>query len=267
MSHLICPVCHMALARGERTFSCSSGHSFDIARQGYVNLLLQNGGQHGDNALMIEARRRFLSRGYYEPLANALKRAVSAYLKSDASLLDIGCGEGYYTSHLRAALGDKAKIYAFDISRDALKAAAKRHLSATLFVASAYDVPVAEDSMDGVCLFFSPYAREEILRVLKKNGFFFMAIPAERHLFGLKQALYDDPYLNRPEDTDIPGLRLVSDVRLEGRITLNSQEEIADLFAMTPYYYKTSHTGKERLAALSTLTTETDFRFLVYQKL
>lgn len=267
MSRLVCPVCRSRLSTRERTLLCENRHSFDLARQGYVNLFLHGGKQHGDNALMIDARRRFLSDGYYAPLANALGDTVAKHLKGDACLLDVGCGEGYYTAAIRASLGERAEIYAFDISKDALKAAAKRNLDATLFVASAYDVPVENESMDGVCLFFSPYARKEILRVLKPGGFFFMAIPAERHLFGLKRVLYDKPYLNSPESTEIEGFRLVSDTRLQNEITLTDKETVAALFAMTPYYYKTPAEGKARLASLETLTTETDFRLLVYQKI
>lgn len=267
MSYLLCPACRSPLTKAGKVFSCEGGHSFDIAKQGYVNLLLGNGKQHGDNALMIKARARFLSRGYYAPLANALRQAASSHLKADATLLDIGCGEGYYTAALREAVGEGGKIYAFDISKDALKATAARHLDATLFVASAYNLPIADESMDGVCLFFSPYAREEILRVLKKGGIFFMAIPAEEHLFGLKRALYDTPYLNRTEDTAIEGLRLLSDVAVKDEITLPDADAIQDLFTMTPYYYKTSQKDKEKLASLKSLKTEISFRLLVYEKL
>ena len=267
MSHLRCPSCRAVLTQGEKVFSCPNGHSFDIARQGYVNLLLGNGKQHGDNALMIGARSRFLAGGYYAPLSNALKEAAALYLSKNVTILDVGCGEGYYTAALRVAIGKEGKIYAFDISKDALKATAARRLSATLFVASAYDVPVEDESMDGVCLFFSPYAREEILRVLKKGGKLFMAIPDVRHLFGLKQALYDTPYLNRPESTEIEGLRLLSDVSIAGEITLPDAQAIQDLFCMTPYYYKTSPKDKEKLASLSSLKTEIGFRLLVYEKI
>ena len=205
--------------------------------------------------------------GYYAPLVCAFRDAVSSRLKRDATLLDIGCGEGYYTAALRDAVGEDSKIYALDISKDALKATAARHLGATLFVASAYNVPIADESMDGVCLFFSPYAREEILRVLKKGGFFFMAIPDERHLLGLKTALYDTPYLNRPERTEIEGFRLLSDIAVADEITLPDAQTIQDLFCMTPYYYKTSPKDKEKLASLSSLQTEICFRLLVYEKL
>ena len=267
MSHLRCPSCHATLTQMEKFFSCPNRHSFDIARQGYVNLLLGNGKQHGDNALMIGARSRFLAGGYYAPLSNALREAAALYLSKDATILDVGCGEGYYTAALREAIGKDGRIYAFDISKDALKATAARRLGATLFVASAYDVPVEDESMDGVCLFFSPYAREEILRVLKKGGKLFMAIPDVRHLFGLKQALYDTPYLNRPESTEIEGLRLLSDVSIADEITLPDPQTILDLFSMTPYYYKTSPKDKEKLASLSSLKTEIGFRLLVYEKI
>ena len=267
MSQLRCPSCRAVLTQDEKVFSCPNGHSFDVAKQGYVNLLLGNGKQHGDNTLMIKARSRFLSAGYYAPLVKVLQESASSYLPKKATVLDIGCGEGYYTAALREAMGEEGKIYAFDISKDALKATAARHVAATLFVASAYDVPIEDESMDGACLFFSPYAKEEILRVLKKGGKLFMAIPDVRHLFGLKQALYDTPYLNRPESTEIEGLRLLSDVSIAGEITLPDAQAIQDLFCMTPYYYKTSPKDKEKLASLSSLKTEIGFRLLVYEKI
>ncbi len=263
---LTCPVCHAPLVRGEKAFSCEARHSFDIAKQGYVNLLLA-GGKHGDNALMINARRRFLSQGYYENLAMALREAVKSHVKEDAVFLDIGCGEGYYTTFIRQALGKGAGLYAFDISKDALKYAAKRDGHAVFFAASAYDIPIASDSVDAISLFFSPYAESEIKRTLRTGGIFIMAIPDERHLFGLKQVIYETPYLNRPEKTEIEGFRLLSDIPLRKEIVLTDKEDIAALFSMTPYYYKTAEKDKEKLYALSYLATETDFRLLVYQKL
>lgn len=264
---LSCPVCRGALHKKERYYACEKNHSFDIARQGYVNLLLGKAAtQHGDNALMISSRRRFLERGYYSPLADALSHTVAEYAKSGDTLLDIGCGEGYYTARSAAVLAPMGgSVYAFDISKDALKAAAARH-AATLFVAGAYDMPVADASFDIVTLFFSPFCREEILRTLKPNGIFIMAYPAERHLWGLKTALYDTPYLNRPEDTEIEGFTLLKKQSISAQIQLNDKESIADLFAMTPYYYKTGAADKAKLSALSSLTTEIAFYLAVYQK-
>ena len=265
---LSCPVCGEALVREDKRYVCQSGHSFDIARQGYVNLLVgKNAKTHGDNAQMIASRTRFLSAGYYAPLAEALYEAISRFAPTGANLLDIGCGDGYYTEYAAGALGARGgEIFAFDISKDALKAASHRRC-ATLFAASAYAMPVQSASADVATLFFSPFCREEILRVLKPNGIFMMAYPGERHLWGLKQAIYDTPYLNHPESTEIEGFSLVEKKDISAKIVLPDNESICDLFAMTPYYYKTGEKDKAKLAFLSSLTTEIEFHFCIYQKL
>ncbi len=265
---LSCPVCASLLLKEEKRYVCVRGHSFDIARQGYVNLLLSHGtGTHGDNALMIEARARFLSKGYYEPLARALSETVSRYANEGALLLDVGCGEGYYTAWSANALQEKGEVYAFDISKDALKATAKRRLGATLFAASAYEMPVSSGSVDIATLFFSPFCREELLRVLKPDGILVMAYPGVEHLWGLKRAIYDTPYKNRPEDTRIEGFTLLETETISKEIFLPDNETVTALFAMTPYYYKTGEKDKAKLASLPSLTTEIEFHLCVYRKL
>lgn len=265
---LACPVCGCPLTEGEKAYICERRHSFDIARQGYVNLLVGKGASvHGDNGEMIAARRRFLSRGYYAPLAHALEEAIQSYAPDGATLLDVGCGEGYYTEHAARALREKGgSLFAFDISKDALKATAQRKCAA-LFVGSAYKMPVLDGSADIVTLFFSPFAREEILRVLKPNGIFIMAYPAERHLWGLKQAIYDTPYLNTPEDTEIEGLALLEKRDISEEILLPDNEAVTDLFKMTPYYYKTGAKDHAKLASLSSLSTEIAFHLCIYKKI
>lgn len=267
-SILSCPVCKGRLVREEKRYACSAGHSFDIARQGYVNLLVgKDAGNHGDNALMIAARTRFLSRGYYAPLAEALYAAILRHAPKRGVLLDIGCGEGYYTEYAARAMDAQGgSVFAFDISKDALKAASHRKC-ATLFAASAYTIPVQSESADVATLLFSPFCREEILRALKPSGIFLMAYPGERHLWGLKQALYDTPYLNRPEDTKIDGFALIEKINICARITLPDRESIEDLFKMTPYYYKTGEKDKAKLSLLSSLETEVAFHLCIYRKL
>ena len=265
---LSCPICGKTLVREEKRYACAAGHSFDIARQGYVNLLVgKNAKTHGDNAQMIASRTRFLSAGYYAPLAEALYEAISRFALTGATLLDIGCGDGYYTEYAARALGAcGGEVFAFDISKDALKAASHRHC-ATLFAASAYAMPVQNESVDAATLFFSPFCREEILRVLKTGGIFMMAYPGERHLWGLKEAIYDTPYLNHPENTEIDGFSLLEKKDISTKIVLPDNESICDLFAMTPYYYKTGEKDKAKLASLSTLRTEIEFHFCIYKKL
>ena len=248
---------------------CGAGHSYDRSKHGYFNLLLSSsGGTHGDNAEMVEARRTFLSRGYYEPLALALTEAVSLYAKDGAVLLDAGCGEGYYTEHVCGALASYAgtRVAAFDISKDAAKRTARRIPSAEVAVASSYHMPVADGSVDMIINTFSPLAAEEVRRALRVGGKFIMAIPAEEHLFGLKSAIYDTPYKNKLEDTAIEGFTLVSDKELKYTVKLDTGEDIRALFMMTPYAYRTNAQGRERVLSLEKLETEAHFHILTYER-
>ena len=101
--HYICPVCGNALEKREKQYICANSHSFDIARQGYVNLLRTNRSKdkrHGDDKRMVAARTAFLDAGYYAPLRDAIAAAATEYTSGDAGVLDAGCGEGYYTAHV-----------------------------------------------------------------------------------------------------------------------------------------------------------------------
>ncbi len=267
MDILSCPVCHTPLHKTCGRLTCDEGHSFDLSREGYVNLLIGSKGSHGDNRLMLEGRRRFLESGYYECLKDAIVRTLLYHAEKDCVLVDVGCGEGYYTEALSRALSQRnGTVYGLDVSKDAVRYAARRRCGAQLFVGSAYGMPLRDECADIVTLFFSPFAREELLRVLKKNGIFMMAIPGEEHLFGLKSAVYKTPYKNHVLDTQIEGFTLLCEEKIEGEITFSDQESIQALFAMTPYYYKTSKEDKEKLKHLLTLTTRIEFLLLTYQK-
>jgi 23S rRNA (guanine745-N1)-methyltransferase len=259
------------LVVGERgVATCSGGHSFDRARDGYYNLLLSNvGGTHGDNREMLEARRRFLDTGAYKPLADKLSELVLLDFPKGGYLLDIGCGEGYYTSAVSARLNDADKrpsIYGFDISKDGVRMTAKRDKSLFLAVASAYKMPFADESFDVALNVFSPLALEETVRILRHGGRFVMAIPDVNHLFGLKCALYQTPYKNKPESPELEGLDLVAVERVHYTLSLRSAEEINALFMMTPYAYRTPPESRARLLSMSSLETEVEFVVFVYQK-
>ena len=267
----VCPKCMRPLAVGERgVAACGGGHTFDRARDGYYNLLLSNtGGTHGDNREMLEARRRFLDTGAYLPLANNVAELVLADFPEGGALLDIGCGEGYYTSIVSAKLREAGKcpdVHGFDISKDGVRLTAKRDKSFSLAVASAYKMPIADESFDAAMNVFSPLALEETVRILRHGGRFVMAIPDVNHLFGLKSALYATPYKNKPESPELEGLDLIATERVHYTLKLRSAEEINALFMMTPYAYRTPPESRARLLSMLSLETEVEFVVFVYQK-
>lgn len=265
----ICPKCKEKLNIEEGRAVCSNNHSYDRSRYGYYNLLLgQSGGTHGDNREMVEARRRFLARGFYSKLAERISELMLEYTPQGGLLLDAGCGEGYYTDILERALflrDSDTQVYAFDISKDAVRAVLKKNPRITAAVAGSYHMPVSDGSVDTLINTFSPLAPEETLRVLRRGGVFIMAIPAEEHLFDLKAKIYDTPYKNTVADTALPGLDLVRDSSLSYVMQL-SGDEISDLFQMTPYAYRTPKESRQRVYSLTSLECRADFRIFVYRK-
>lgn len=264
----ICPICSRILAISENGAAvCPSGHSFDRSREGYYNLLVNASAKtHGDNREMLTARRRFLDTGAYLPLAERVADAVCKSMPRGGALLDVGCGEGYYTDLVKRAMGDRGEAWGFDISRDAVRLAARRSRELHLAVASAYRMPVADESIDVAMNIFSPLAIEEIRRILRRGGRFIMAIPDENHLFGLKQALYSTPYKNVVKDKHIDGFTLISEERISYPLCLDSGEKVYSLFMMTPYAYRTPREAVERVLSLDSLECEADFTLLVYGK-
>ncbi len=275
---LLCPHCHAPLSfqanetgRGG-AYTCPARHSFDRARGGYTNLLTgRAAGQHGDNTEMIAARRHFLDGGYYAPLADALVKTALPLFPENGVLLDAGCGEGYYTDKLLSALAQvNGSGYGIDISREALRAACQREAVKTgrlsLFAAGVYNMPFADMSFDMIVNFFAPLAREEYLRTLKSDGTLLMAIPAARHLWELKEVLYDIPRENEVADFALEGFDLLGATRVTTEMHLPDATTISALFSMTPYYYRTPLSGRERLASLTALTVTADFHLLAYRR-
>ncbi len=268
MTSLHCPVCDAALRKEERRYVCEGGHSYDRAKQGYVNLLQSQRSSkrnHGDDREMVTARRQFLDLGYYAPLRDLLTEKVYFYTAKNGIIVDAGCGEGWYTEGVAARLPE-ATVIGFDISKEALKWAGKRVGLDHLAVASCYHMPLAENTADALLNFFSPLAAEEYARVLKPGGYLFRAVPGEHHLWELKSAVYDVPKPNLPEPEELAGLTLLERCPIEREITLKTNEELQALFKMTPYYYRTSPDDKAKLEKYQSLTTRTEFTLLIYKK-
>ena len=260
---LRCPVCGQPLAPENRSLRCGRGHSFDLAREGYVNLLTGSrpGDATGDSKEAARFRRDFLNKGYYSPLREALTRRLAG---QEGALLDFCCGEGWYTAALAREPG--LRVYGFDLAREMVRLAAKRPEPMTLFVANLARLPVAEASFDWATLLFAPFQEEAVARVLKPGGRLLLAVPGRRHLFGLKQAVYDRPYENDEALPRTQSLRLTGSQKVTARITLESQADIQAVFRMTPYYYRTSPADRAKLDKLETLDTEIEFIVAEYEK-
>ncbi len=261
-SPLLCPVCRRPLVRDERVFLCEAKHSFDIARTGYVNLLAGKPPAVGDNREMVASRRRFLDGGHYAPFRAAILEVARAHA-ARGTFLDAGCGEGYYTEAL-ASLAETA--VGIDVSKDALALAARRLPDATFAVGSVYHLPIADNAIDLLSCIFAPLAADEYRRVLRPGGLLLYTIPARRHLFEMKSILYDTPYENQPVAYDLDGFSLVERREVAFPVHLADAGAIADLFAMTPYFYRTPAAGRARLAAITSLDVGASFEVLAYRR-
>jgi 23S rRNA (guanine745-N1)-methyltransferase len=273
MGLFACPVCGAPLRREENACRCQNGHSYDVAKEGYVYLLPPNkkhSADPGDSREMVAARRRFLEAGYYRIFSDRLNGLVRDHVTAERPvLLDAGCGEGYYAGRLRAFLlenGVRPEQYGFDISKSAVRAAAKKYRDISFAVASMFGIPAVSGAADIVTDVFAPIVPGELLRVLRPGGVLILAVPSERHLYGLKKILYDEPYENEHRDTEYPGFVFLTRVPVRGEITLSGARMMEDLFAMTPYSRKTPREGCERLSRTGALTTEIGFDFLLYRK-
>lgn len=280
-----CPVCSNALQHGDKQYYCKNGHSYDIAKKGYVNLLLpkeRGSGDPGDKKEMLISRKEFLSKGFYEAFSDCLNETVVNELndlnngidndeRKGARILDAGCGEGYYTRRLKdklSALGkfDPIEIYGIDISKSAVHYASGGDKDIHYAVASTYRTPVLSDSMDLILCIFAPRDENEFRRILKKSGKLIVAAPGPHHLFGLKKALYEDSDRIGQKGTVGEGFQLVRQRNVSHNLCLDHNQDIINLWRMTPYSRHTDEAIQDHLKKLEQLSTKIDINIMVYQK-
>jgi 23S rRNA (guanine745-N1)-methyltransferase len=249
---LICPLCSTTLIPEGQGVICEQGHRFDRARQGYLNLLPvqhKKSRDPGDNADMVEARRRFLDMSHYAPLATRL--AELAQQKAPERWVDIGCGEGFYTARLAGALS-QSDGYALDISREAVKRASRRAPMVTWLVASMARIPLPKASCQLLASVFSPIDWTEATRLLVPDGGILRLGPARDHLLELRQRLYDEvrEYDEAKHLQDMPAeLSLAHTESLNFRLMLETREARADLLSMTPHGWRVNAERRERVLA------------------
>ncbi|SFR54568.1 23S rRNA m(1)G-745 methyltransferase [Marinobacter daqiaonensis] len=259
---LRCPLDNHPLRQEQGSWRCSDGHSFDIARQGYVHLLpvqKKRSRDPGDSKDMVAARRRFLNAGYYRPIALAVTKAVLADARGGDALscLDAGCGEGYYLRELAdaAAKGPDLSLLGLDISKWAVQAAAGQDKRPSWVVGSNANLPVESGSLDRLlCLFGFP-VYPEFARVLKPGGQLLRVGAGPEHLRQLREIVYPELKPERQQRSEAPeGFRELATEAVDFPLVLDDSGAIADLLAMTPHLYRANAEGRARAAALTELT-------------
>ena len=281
MTILCCPVCELPLEWEERRCLCAQGHSFDVAREGYVNLLLSTqkaSREPGDGREMVGSRKAFLEAGHYRPIADQIAGLVERYLpdRDAATILDAGCGEGYFLRQLATAgearlaptdggvLPGEARLaptdrWGVDISRWAVRSAARADPGASFLVASIHRLPLQPGTVDVLLSILAPRDFEQFHRALAPGAHLLVAVPGPRHLYTLRGLVYRNP---REHETESkleagPGFESVAEETFTCPLRLDPAA-IGQLVAMTPYLWHLDEESRRALAATGELRTDAE---------
>jgi 23S rRNA (guanine745-N1)-methyltransferase len=273
----------LLLVAEARAYQCETRHSFDIAKQGYINLLLAKQGikELGDTKLMFSHRRQFLDRGYYNPISDKVNQRVATALASSAAptvsvinILDAGCGEGFYTKRLKDSLAAEAQLqfqfFGIDISKLGIQYAARRDKAITFAVASVSTLPFADASLDWIVSFFSPVNYAEFSRVLKTTGKLITAKAGPQHLYELRQQLLQEEVeslQDKASNKFKTHFELEYTTEVQYDLVLTDGAAIADLALMTPYAWHLAAERRSQLEQLESLQTTIDVTIKMFGKL
>ncbi|MDH7942532.1 methyltransferase domain-containing protein [Pseudohongiella sp. SYSU M77423] len=279
-TQLACPLDGEPLQRDSNTWRCPQGHSFDVAKQGYVNLLpVQNKRSRdpGDSKAMMVARQEFLAAGFYQPIADAVADAVLNGADSSAALscLDAGCGEGYYLRQLAAQSGaahgsasQVLNLLGLDISKWAVQAAARQDKQVSWVVGNNANLPVLPGTLDRVLCMFGFPVYPEFLRVLKPGGKLLMVDAGADHLRELREIIYPTLKPARPPQAQPPAGFVEEELQqLRFSVHLPDTQQIQNLLIMTPHLYRASAEGRARAEQLTELTVTVDVRLSTLVKM
>ncbi|KZN66601.1 hypothetical protein N473_09415 [Pseudoalteromonas luteoviolacea CPMOR-1] len=261
-----CPICSEPLSQTNNTLGCINRHQFDFAKEGYVNLLpvqFKRSKQPGDNLDMVQARRAFFATNHYAFLQQSLARLVAS--KTPKAVIDLGCGEGFYTQAIATAVTDSTAVYGLDISKPAVKYAAKRYTKPNFSVASSKDAPFKSEYADVVLSIFAPVFTQESARLLQPDGTLIVVGPGPKHLFELKQKIYDDVRLHEaPECPE--GFEVVEQTLVEDNQSVAS-DIVEHLIKMTPFAWKFKDSHYNELAQRKAHNVTFSFLITQYKKI
>lgn len=261
-----CPLCNSVLLLNERTFCCENNHCFDKAKEGYVNLLpvqFKHSKEPGDNKAMVNARRAFLEKGYYQPLIDKLVNLYHTFGDQTGNVFDAGCGEGYYTHQHKT---EKNSVYGVDIAKEAVKKAAKKYQHCHFSVGTLSQLPFKSNFFDWIVSIYAPILDAEFSRILSLQGYLLTVTPAPRHLIELKEKIYLEAKEHNIEREPIKRLTLVHQENLSYSMQLSSGEDVLNLLSMTPFAFKASDDVKQALLLSKNFTCQADFHIRLYQQ-
>jgi 23S rRNA (guanine745-N1)-methyltransferase len=255
MKLFCCPICQQPLEQQGQVFRCASAHSFDLSREGYLNLLAvhqRRSANPGDDASMIASRRHFLDAGHYSPLVDALTSVLSAHRIS--SLVDLGCGEGFFSN---AALYSVPLVYGIDISKPAIRSAAKRYRSLNLAIANVMHLPLPTATFDAAMIILAPFT-EDVVRVLHRQGTLLRVSPGADHLVQIKDRVYDDSRPHQRANLELPFLRHTGQAEIRFDMLLDGNSR-GDLVAMTPMQHRIHSSHRDQITRDEDMQVTADF--------
>lgn len=269
-THYACPLCRSPLLNHQQVFRCENNHSFDRAKENYLNLLpvqYKHSKNPGDNKAMVNARRAFLEQGYYQPLVDRLVTLYQEKADTDESkpkvILDAGCGEGFYTHQHKTP---DNTVYGVDIAKEAIKKAGKKYQQCHFSVATLSKLPFSDQLFSWIVSVYAPILEPEFTRVLTAGGYLLTVTPAKQHLMQLKQYIYNDAKEHDEEKLPIEHLTLVHQENISYPMILKTGDDTLNLLAMTPFAFKASEAVKNSLQNMVNFNCQADFLIRLYQK-
>ncbi|OUR59825.1 23S rRNA methyltransferase [Colwellia sp. 39_35_sub15_T18] len=265
-ANYLCPLCQQALLLTGQSYCCANKHSFDRAKQGYVNLLpvqFKHSKAPGDNKSMVLARRAFLDKGFYQPLVDKMLALYQQYGQLDAPLLDAGCGEGFYSHQHKTSIN---QVYGVDIAKETIKIAAKRYQNCHFSVGTLSKLSFADNYFAWLTSVYAPILEDEFTRVLKQGGYLLTVTPAQQHLYELKQLIYRNANEHDISKAPIKALKLVAEEKLTYPMIFDNSDDVLNLLAMTPFAFKASTALIEQLKNTEQFSCQADFILRLYQK-
>ncbi len=288
---LRCPLCGGLFTRQEKSLRCEAGHSFDIAKAGYVNLLppgKEKNARTGDERDMVKAREEFLSAGHYAAISDALADAAAQYApRENYTVCDMGCGEGYHTCRFASRLAERTGASVTAVGFDASKYAAERGckravregflpkdgigvphesgITVGFLPGNLFHLPLADHSVNVALSMFAPVAGDEARRILTDDGILIVVSSGRDHLLELRRRIYDDVRLSDDLPPIPDGFSEIARISNKYQTILPDTDTLKSLFTMTPFYYKTTEAGRERLFAAEmpfALTVDVNYTIL-----